>query len=122
MVALGLAAVLATVLTIKFTESHKLKVPPTKNSYVVFELDSNSRTVTTAWATWTFKDSIRTVNNKEEHYIDTALYVWWPLVVVDSLRRTIKGRNGLDSTIKQWVVMRKGAFLKDLGLPVGGTP
>jgi|SRR5882757_1534034 len=116
-VVLGLTLVGVIALVMMFKPKVTSKPIGTKQtySYVVFELDSNVRTIATAYGTAISYDTSRTVGDKVEKYRDTAYYVWWPLTLLDSLKHPIKTKSGQDSTVKQWVYLQKGAVLLDLG-------
>lgn len=104
-------------LLISMTACHKYSAhEPIKqdSAYVLFELDTRAHSTAVRWAYMAYMDTSVVVNDHVVHKLDTALFIQWPVTILDSTKKfALKSRifpYG-DSNQIQWVTLKKSAVL-----------
>lgn len=86
------------------------------STYLVFEFDSISHKVAIGWSIIATLDSTQTDDNdnaKPHRYRN--YFVNWALPITDSLKHTLKRKDGQDSTRMAWLQLDSSAILLNLG-------
>lgn len=98
--------------------SNKAKKPGTKldSSYVLFVVDFNIHSTALAFSYCNTIDTVKVVDGEMVPFKSVMHYVQWPVPITDSVRRTIKNKEGKDSTQLQWVTVKEEAILHDFGM------